>query len=119
MADLTLNHSSHQNGWFTGDMEALPQNGLQADLAKYGELLDIAVELELVNKSGSWFSIGDERIGQGRENAKNYLAEHPELAEELTAKVREHLEQMRYSRATAGKVNPKAADISADDFNED
>ncbi|MBR4308783.1 MAG: recombinase RecA [Oscillospiraceae bacterium] len=88
-------------------------------ISRMGELLDIAVDMELVNKSGSWFSIGDERIGQGRENAKNYLAEHPELAEELTAKVREHLEQMRYSRATVGKVNAKAADVSADDFNED
>ena len=88
-------------------------------ISRMGELLDIAVDLELVNKSGSWFSVGDERIGQGRENAKQYLAEHPELSEELTAKVREHLEQMRYSRATAGKVNTKAADISADDFNED
>ncbi len=88
-------------------------------ISRMGELLDIAVDLELVNKSGSWFSVGDERIGQGRENAKQYLAEHPELSDELTAKVREHLEQMRYSRATSAKVNTKAADITADDFNED
>ena len=62
-------------------------------ISKYGELLDIAVEMELVNKSGSWFSVGDERIGQGRDNAKQYIADHPELAADLEAKVREHLSQ--------------------------
>ena len=46
-------------------------------ISRFGELLDIAVTLELVNKSGSWFSVGDERIGQGRDNAKQYIADHP------------------------------------------
>ena len=64
-------------------------------ISRLGELLDIAVDLELVNKSGSWFSIGDERIGQGRENAKIYLKEHPEAADALTEKVREHFSKMR------------------------
>ena len=54
-------------------------------ISRFGELLDIAVTLELVNKSGSWFSVGDERIGQGRDNAKQYIADHPELAAELVA----------------------------------
>ena len=64
-------------------------------ISRLGELLDIAVDMELITKSGSWFSIGDERIGQGRENAKIYLKEHPEAAEELTEKVREHFNNMR------------------------
>ena len=87
-------------------------------ISKYGELLDIAVEMELVNKSGSWFSVGDERIGQGRDNAKQYIADHPELAADLEAKVREHLSQLQNSRRAAAKPAGKAVDISAEDFDE-
>ena len=88
-------------------------------ISKFGELLDMAVELELVNKSGSWFSIGDERIGQGRDNAKQYIADHPELAEELEKKVREHLAELQSAR-TKRPAAPatKAVDISAEDFDE-
>ncbi len=88
-------------------------------ISKYGELLDIAVDMELVNKSGSWFSVGDERIGQGRDNAKAYIQEHPELAKMLEDKVREHLAQIRSSRGAANKANTKSADITAEDFDED
>ena len=86
-------------------------------ISKYGELLDMAVELELVNKSGSWFSIGEERIGQGRDNAKLYIQERPELAAELERKVREHLAQLQSIRS---KPRPAARgiDIAADDFDE-
>ncbi|MBQ6430470.1 MAG: recombinase RecA [Oscillospiraceae bacterium] len=88
-------------------------------ISKYGELLDMAVELELVNKSGSWFSIGDERIGQGRDNAKQYIADHPEVAEELEAKVRAHLAEMQSIRTKApAKPAGSAIDISAEDFDE-
>ena len=85
-------------------------------ISKYGELLDM-VELELVNKSGSWFSIGEERIGQGRDNAKLYIQERPELAAELERKVREHLAQLQSIRS---KPRPAARgiDIAADDFDE-
>lgn len=58
-------------------------------ISKTGELIDMAVEKEIVKKSGSWFSYGDERIGQGRENAKKYMKEHPDVMEEVTKKVRE------------------------------
>ena len=87
-------------------------------ISKYGELLDIAVEMELVNKSGSWFSVGDERIGQGRDNAKQYIADHPEFAADLEAKVREHLSQLQNSRRAAAKPAGKAVDVSAEDFDE-
>lgn len=56
-----------------------------------GELIDLGVELEIVQKSGSWYSFGDDRIGQGRENAKNYLKEHPETKEEIHNRIKEHL----------------------------
>ena len=52
-------------------------------ISKWGELVDLAVQLELINKSGSWFSIGDERIGQGRDNAKQYLIDHPDVADRI------------------------------------
>ena len=57
-------------------------------ISKTGELLDMAVEKDLVNKSGAWYSYGSERIGQGRENAKKWLAEHPDQMAELMNKVR-------------------------------
>ncbi len=57
-------------------------------ISKTGELLDIGVKAGLVDKAGSWFSYGDERIGQGRENAKLYLKEHPEMALDLEDKIR-------------------------------
>jgi recombination protein RecA len=57
-------------------------------ISKVGDLLDLGVELELVDKSGAWYSYQDERIGQGRENAKTFLKEHPEIAADIDQKVR-------------------------------
>ena len=85
-------------------------------ISRFGELLDIAVTLELVNKSGSWFSVGDERIGQGRDNAKQYIADHPELAAELEARVRAHLMEVQNSRIKQPAAPAKPVDVSADDF---
>jgi recombination protein RecA len=59
-------------------------------ISKTGELLDLGLKAGLVEKSGSWFSYGSERIGQGRENAKTYLREHPEISNELENKIREN-----------------------------
>ena len=87
-------------------------------ISRFGELLDIAVDMELVNKSGSWFSIGDERIGQGRDNAKQYIAAHPEIAQDLEDKVRAHLAEIQSTRKAAAKPAGKAVDISAEDFDE-
>ncbi|MFC2051203.1 recombinase RecA [Chloroflexota bacterium] len=57
-------------------------------ISREGDLLDLSVELGLVNKSGAFFSYGDIRLGQGRENAKQYLHEHPELAQEVEQQIR-------------------------------
>lgn len=59
-------------------------------ISKEGDILDLAVNTGLINKSGSWFAYEGTKIGQGRENAKNYLAEHPEIMETLDAKIRAH-----------------------------
>ncbi|GEP19430.1 recombinase RecA [Pediococcus argentinicus] len=58
-------------------------------ISQTGELIDMAVEKDLVGKSGSWYSYGEDRIGQGRENAKQYMEDHPDTRAELMAKVRE------------------------------
>ena len=60
-------------------------------ISKYGDMLDIATEHNIVQKSGTWYSYGDLRLGQGRENVKAYLKENPEFAEELEVKVRKAL----------------------------
>jgi len=55
-----------------------------------GDLLDMAVEVDIVEKSGAWYSYGSERIGQGRENAKRFLEDHSDILETLTKQVRDH-----------------------------
>ncbi len=59
-------------------------------VSKEGNILDIAVNLDIIEKSGSWFSYNGERIGQGRENAKSYLLENPKIAEEVEKKIRDN-----------------------------
>src|SRR5665648_738967 len=58
-------------------------------ISKMGELVDLGVKAGIVEKSGSWFSFDSERIGQGRENAKTYLKEHPEMAEKIERSIRQ------------------------------
>lgn len=59
-------------------------------MSREGSIIDIASELDIVQKSGAWYSFQDDRLGQGRENSKLYLKEHPEVAELIESKVREH-----------------------------
>ncbi len=61
-----------------------------AGISKEGDVLDLATNIDIVNKSGAWYSYGDLRLGQGRENAKIYIKEHPELLLEIENKVRSH-----------------------------
>ena len=78
---------------------AAPFKTIEVDLiygqgvSRYGEILDLAVEREIVNKSGAWFSYEGEKIGQGRENVKKYLAENPNLCQELEDKIRNYNEK--------------------------
>ena len=72
-------------------------------ISREGELLDMAVEKNMVQKSGTWFAYGEERIGQGRENARVWMKEHPDVVAELDAKMREAL------GIGAAKVEPEAA----------
>ena len=86
-------------------------------ISKMGELLDLGVKAGVVEKSGSWFSCGDQRIGQGRENAKEFLMENPDIAEEIEAAVRANAGLI--AEAISGEPIP-AADVDddgSDDFN--
>ena len=62
-------------------------------ISKVGNVLDMAVNLDIIQKAGSWFSYNDERIGQGRENVKKYLNENPEILEEVEQKVRDNFKR--------------------------
>ena len=59
-------------------------------ISKMGDLLDLAVDADIVEKSGSWYSYGQDRIGQGRENARDFLSEHTDMVKEIDTRVRKH-----------------------------
>ncbi|MDD4149110.1 MAG: DNA recombination/repair protein RecA, partial [Bacteroidales bacterium] len=62
-------------------------------ISKIGEIIDLGVELEIIKKSGSWFSYGETKLGQGRDAVKNILTDNPELCDEIQAKIIEKLKQ--------------------------
>ena len=59
-------------------------------IVKEGDLIDIAANLGIISKSGAWYAYEGEKIGQGRENAKSFLVTHPEIADEVELKIRQH-----------------------------
>ena len=106
-------------------------------ISRYGEMVDLGVQLDLIHKAGSWFSIDGERIGQGRDNARQFLMDNPDLADELEEKIRAqmfHLNGRAAPNAPAApaaspaepagfaapeRPMPKGVSISADDFNDE
>jgi len=87
-------------------------------ISKWGELVDLAVQMEIVQKSGSWFSMGDERIGQGKDSVKAYLLANPDVAEDVEARVRANLLQNTSGREPARAAERPIA-VSADDFDDE
>ena len=80
----------------------------------------MAVQMDIIQKSGSWFSMGDERIGQGSNSVKEYLINNPEIAEKVEAQVRERLMKSTVvAPKAAAKAAEKAVAISADDFDDE
>ena len=80
-----------------------------------GTLLDMAVEMDIVHKSGAFFSYNDQRLAQGRDNARKYLKEHPELTAEIEARVRERMfEQKPVTAEEAGAAAEQAAEEEDD-----
>ena len=87
-------------------------------ISKWGELVDLSVQMEIVQNSGSWFSMGDERIGQGKDSVKAFLQANPDIAESVEAQVREKLLQSNAVREPARAAERPVA-VSADDFNDE
>ncbi|MBQ7935513.1 MAG: recombinase RecA [Clostridia bacterium] len=79
-------------------------------ISKEGELLDLGEKLKVVKKSGAWFSYKEDRIGQGRDNAKNFLRENPDIAAELEQTIRENFDRLREMDS---KVKPKKTAAAA------
>ncbi len=89
-------------------------------ISKWGELVDLAVQMDIIQKSGSWFSMGDERIGQGANSVKDYLMNNPDIAEQVEAQVRENLWKLNAGAPKApAKPADKAVAVTADDFNDE
>ncbi len=106
-------------------------------ISRYGEMVDLGVQLDLIHKAGSWFSIDGERIGQGRDNARQFLMDNPDLADELEEKIRAqmfHLNGRAAPNTPAAPAAPQAepagfaaperpmpqgVSITADDFNDE
>ncbi|MBW4358866.1 recombinase RecA [Flavobacterium taihuense] len=63
-------------------------------ISKTGEILDLAVEFEIIKKAGSWFSYGDTKLGQGRDAVKSLIKDNPELADELEVKIKNHIKEL-------------------------
>jgi len=76
-------------------------------ISKLGDLLDLAVNAKIIDKSGTWFSYGDERLGQGRENVKRYLLQNPEMVDAIERRVRESLGLIRTAAAEPDKEEKK------------
>ena len=82
-------------------------------ISKESELLDIAVELDIIHRSGAWFSYGDQRIGQGRDNARQYILNNPDFAKEVEEKVRMS-DAFKPKKAGAGAAKTKVQDDDDD-----
>ena len=86
-------------------------------ISKIGEILDLAVKLDLVQKSGSWFNMGETRLGQGRDAAKQYLKDNPEVADQLESDIRRNAYKLMSNQAkAAARAAGRAVDVSAEDF---
>ena len=88
-------------------------------ISKWGELVDLAVQMDIVQKSGSWFSMGDERIGQGKDSVKAFLQADPELAEKVEEQVRQKLLSAQSASRSPAKAAERPIAISADDFDDE
>ena len=89
-------------------------------ISKWSELVDLAVQMDVIQKSGSWFSMGDERIGQGANSVKDYLIANPDIAEKVEAAVRSNLLNQNSIAAKApAKAAQRPVAVSADDFDDE
>ena len=74
-------------------------------ISRLGEIIELGSNLKFIEKAGAWYAYNGEKIGQGKENAKEYLREHPEVAKEVEAKIRANAKQL-----SEGMVAPRSED---------
>ena len=86
-------------------------------ISRHGEIIDLGVKYELVDKAGAWYSYNGDRIGQGKDNVRNYLKEHPEMSDEIEARIREIVlptempeEEIAEEKAKAKDIKPEKGD---------
>ena len=88
-------------------------------ISKVGEIVDLAVKLDIIQKSGSWYSMGETRIGQGRDAAKKYLRDNPEICQQVEEEIRKNSFKLMTNQAkAAAKAAGRAVDVSAEDFDD-
>ena len=88
-------------------------------ISHLSELIDLAVRLDLVQKSGSWFSMGEMRLGQGKDAAKDYFRDNPNVAAKLEKDVRDNFHKLMGNQSKiAARAAGRAVDVSADDFDD-
>ena len=88
-------------------------------ISALGEMVDLGVKLDLIQKSGSWFNMGEVRLGQGRDAAKQYFKDHPEEADKLEAAIRRDFHKLMSNQSrVAARAAGRAVDVSADDFDD-
>ncbi len=80
-----------------------------------GDILDLAVDADIIKKGGAWYSYGEDRIGQGRENAKKYLRENPDICREVENKVREHFELPALPAIEKSEQTPKVETLATEE----
>jgi recombination protein RecA len=78
-------------------------------ISREGEIIDLAVERELIKKTGTWFSYGEERLGQGRENARQFLADHPQVSEAIAEELRRRAREVAEAASAAAASRLAAA----------
>ena len=81
-------------------------------ISKEGSILDMAIDRRIIIKSGSWFSYGDMRMAQGRENARLFLKDNPEVCNEIESKIKEQIEEQRRKEAEAAEANRRAREAA-------
>ncbi len=88
-------------------------------ISKWSELVDMAVQMDIIQKSGSWFAMGDERIGQGKDSVKAFLQANTDIAQSVEAQVRENLWKLTGAAKAPARPAERPVAISADDFDDE
>lgn len=83
-------------------------------ISKMSELIDVGVKLGIVQKSGAWFNYGDIRLGQGRDNAKQFLKDNPEIANDIEGQIRANADKLYATRRPAGRAAAAVAEKPAE-----